>query len=208
MLRKLLVPLLAVVLCGTTATVAQASGGHNPLDRVRHATARYHSLDVAQGAGYGLLRDADGIACIDMPGKGAMGVHYVNGDLVGDGAITPLRPEALVYRPDARGRLRLAGVEYVVFAEAWDAAHRRPPSLFGRRFDFTASPNRYGLPAFYSLHAWVWKRNPAGTFAMWNPRVSCATYDEGTLRTATQYAPSSRHDHGGHGAHGPHGTDG
>ena len=35
MLRKLLVPLIVAVLCGTTATVAYASGGHSPLDRLR-----------------------------------------------------------------------------------------------------------------------------------------------------------------------------
>jgi len=32
----------------------------------------------------------------------------------------------------------------------------------------------HGLPAFYSLHAWIWKHNPAGDFAMWNPDVTCA----------------------------------
>jgi hypothetical protein len=30
-----------------------------------------------------------------------------------------------------------------------------------------------GMPVHYDLHAWIWKRNPAGTFAMWNPRVEC-----------------------------------
>jgi hypothetical protein len=34
------------------------------------------------------------------------------------------------------------------------------------------------VPAFYSLHAWVWKRNPAGTFAMFNPRVTCHRGDD------------------------------
>jgi hypothetical protein len=195
MLRKLLVPLLVAVVCGTTATVAQASNGHGPLDRVRHATARYHDLDVAQANGYGLLLDADGIACIDMPGLGAMGVHYVNGDLVGDGRVVATRPEAMVYRPDRHGRLRLAAVEYVVFQSAWDATHNRPPSLFGRRFDVTASPNRYGLPAFYSLHAWVWQRNPAGTFAMWNPRVTCAGYGSGASHDPAHGLP---HNHAHH----------
>ena len=33
--------------------------------------------------------------------------------------------------------------------------------------------NRYGIPAFYELHAWVWKDNPAGTFADYNPDVTC-----------------------------------
>ena len=45
--------------------------------------------------------------------------------------------------------------------------------LFGHEFNFTDAPNRYGLPPFYSLHAWVWKDNPAGTFEMWNPSVHC-----------------------------------
>ena len=83
------------------------------------------------------------------------------------------RPEALVYRLDERGRLRLAAVEYVVLKADWDASHRRPPQLFGQTFMLTAAGNRYGLPAFYSLHAWVWYDNPAGTFAAYNPTVTC-----------------------------------
>jgi hypothetical protein len=47
-------------------------------------------------------------------------------------------------------------------------------AVFGQQFNFTPAGNRYGLPAFYSLHAWIWKHNPSGTFAMWNPTVSCA----------------------------------
>jgi hypothetical protein len=34
--------------------------------------------------------------------------------------------------------------------------------------------NRYGIPAFYELHAWLWKLNPRGLFDDWNPRVTCA----------------------------------
>lgn len=174
---RLLVPALALALGGTTATVANASTGHrghHDLAKVKHATAKYHKLSRAQAAGYSLLLDANGIACIDMPGMGAMGIHYVNGSLVGDGTIDARRPEAVVYQPTGAGRLRLVAVEYVVLQDAWDAGHSSPPSLFGKRFDFTPAGNRYGLPPFYSLHAWVWKRNPAGTFAMWNPRVTCA----------------------------------
>ena len=36
------------------------------------------------------------------------------------------------------------------------------------------TPNRYGLPPFYELHAWIWKHNPRGMFDDWNPLVSCA----------------------------------
>ena len=49
----------------------------------------------------------------------------------------------------------------------------RPPSLFGQQFMLTQAGNRYGLPAFYSLHAWVWKDNPDGMFSMYNPAASC-----------------------------------
>jgi hypothetical protein len=176
MLRKFLVlGVLAAAVAGSlaVATSAFGHGGHSDLDAARRATARFQSLDAAKDARYKILVDAQKIACIDMPGSGAMGVHYVNGDLVGDTVLNPRKPEAVVYEPKGNGRSKLVALEYVVFQEAWDAAHAKPPSLFGQEFSLTASGNRFGLPAFYSLHAWVWKHNPSGTFAMWNPRVSC-----------------------------------
>jgi hypothetical protein len=57
--------------------------------------------------------------------------------------------------------------------DAWDATHSSPPALFGQEFMVTPSPNRFGIPAFYALHAWIWKENPSGLFSPWNPRVSC-----------------------------------
>ena len=114
---------------------------------MRAATSSYRLLVVAKAAGYGLLKDKDGIACIDNPGVGAMGVHYANTNLVGDGRINMLTPEAMVYEPRPNGKLRLAAVEWVVFQDAWDAAHDGPPSLFGEDFMLTPADNRYGLPA-------------------------------------------------------------
>ena len=136
----------------------------------RAATARYHVTHP----GYGLLRDAAGIACIDSPAAGAMGIHYVNGDLVGDGVVDATTPELLVYEPQADGRQRLVALEYVVFQADWDAAHAAAPELFHREFELVGAGNRYGLPAFYELHAWVWRHNPSGMFADFNPRVTCA----------------------------------
>jgi hypothetical protein len=170
------VAILGALLLLTQAGAAFACVDHHPRGAVaaaRAATARYHNLDVAKRAGYAILADTAGITCIAMPGMGAMGVHYVRGDLVADPAIRLTRPEALVYAPDSRGRLHLAALEYVVLKADWDADHARPPRLFGHDFNVTAAPNRYGLPTFYSLHAWIWKYNPAGTFEMWNPRVHC-----------------------------------
>jgi hypothetical protein len=151
----------------------------------RSATAKYHSLTVADKDGYSILADSAGITCIAEPHMGAMGVHYVKGDLVKNPMIDPEHPEALVYAPDAHGGLNLAALEYVVIKADWDAhnlpvesgapswVQPAPPNLFGQDFNFTDAPNRYGLPPFYSLHAWVWKNNPAGTFEMWNPGVHC-----------------------------------
>jgi len=45
--------------------------------------------------------------------------------------------------------------------------------LFGQAFSAVGTDNRYGLPPFYELHAWIWKRNPNGMFADYNPRVDC-----------------------------------
>jgi hypothetical protein len=111
------------------------------------------------------LADSAGITCIAEPHRGAVGVHYVKGDLVKNPMIDPEHPEALVYAPDAHGGLHLAALEYVVIKSDWDAHNLpvgsgapswvkpAPPNLFGQDFNFTDTPNRYGLPPFYSLHA-------------------------------------------------------
>ena len=180
----LMAALAAAVVLSATAAPASAQyvfmGGSShhhhhaaTLADVKKATKKYRKLSVAKKAGYAILKDQQGIACIDNPGVGAMGVHYVKGDLVGDGKIAAKTPEALVYEPRSHGRMRLVAVEYVVFQAAWDANHTSPPSLFGHEFMLQTAPNRFGLDAFYMLHAWIYKHNPAGTFEPWNPRVHC-----------------------------------
>jgi hypothetical protein len=173
MLLPLLVVLGAVLLVGL-ARPAGASGGDAFVQLVQAyvGTAKYHDVDRAVRAGYAEFRDAAGIACIDQPGAGGMGTHYVSSG-VGDTLLDPARPEALVYETLPGGGLRLVAAEYIVFAAQWDATHTAPPSLFGRRFALVGADNRYGIPAFYELHAWLWKLNPRGLFDDWNPRVTC-----------------------------------
>jgi hypothetical protein len=62
---------------------------------------------------------------------GAIGVHYVKGDLVKDPAIDAKEPEALVYPPDGHGGLQLAALEYVVIQGDWNA-HQIPPAACSR----------------------------------------------------------------------------
>jgi hypothetical protein len=140
------------------------------VDTVRRATAGFADVQQAKDAGYGLFH-----GCVSGPEEGAMGVHLVDGDLVGDGALDPTQPEALLYEM-RDGQMRLVGVEYVVIADAWHATHEAPPVLMGQLLNYSGSPNRYGIPAFYQLHVWAWKDNPKGTFADWNPRVRCDDY--------------------------------
>jgi hypothetical protein len=166
---------LATVLLMTLTSVALArtSGSGQAatlVETVRQATTRFKNVKEAEAAGYGLFH-----GCVSGPQEGAMGIHYVKGDLVGDGLIDALQPEALMYEVRS-GRLQLTGVEYVVIAEAWDANNETPPMLMGQVFNYVGAPNRYRIPAFYELHVWAWKFNSSGMFADWNPNVSCEKY--------------------------------
>ena len=163
---------IAVLMLTATASAAIVHGTNSgsQLDAARAATAQYQDVEAAKDAGYGEFRDADKIACIDLQGEGGMGVHYVNSGLVGDDVIDSLKPEALVYEPHGK-KLQLVALEYIVFADNWKKA--APPSLFARSVDYTPFPNRFGIPAFWSLHAWVFRNNPAGNVMAWNPQVSC-----------------------------------
>lgn len=159
LLLSLVLPLTALASSGVGAQLAQ----------VRAATARFHDFDRALAAGYGPLHE-----CTDHEGGlGAMGEHYVNGTAVGDTEFDLSQPEVLVYEPMPNGRMRLVAVEFVVFADAWDAISPTPPQLFGRDLAIVEAPNRYGVPSFYQIHVWLWRNNPSGTFSDWNPRVSC-----------------------------------
>lgn len=156
------------LLLGGTAAIAAAGDGSD-LAQIRAATARYHDLDDALAAGYGPLH-----TCTDHEGGlGAMGQHYVYGPAVMDTTFDLSQPEVLVYEPMPNGRSRLVAVEFVVFAEPWDAISDSPPQLFGRDLALVPAPNRYGVPSFYQIHVWLWRNNPSGTFSDWNPKVSC-----------------------------------
>lgn len=193
-LRGVLTGTVATVLVlGALATAAGASAsdrhgadahaGHERSAAVQHqlvdaqrATAGYHRVAAAESDGY--ARPPEGVplhACISgHDGDGSMGIHWINGEQVGDAVLDPARPEVLVYEPTKSGRLRLVALEYVVFADVWQAEHPGTvPLLFGRPLTLVPEPNPYELPAFYQVHAWIWQHNPHGTFADHNPRVSC-----------------------------------
>jgi hypothetical protein len=138
---------------------------------VREATERFKDVSVAEAEGYALQ-----FGCVTGPDSGAMGLHYVNGDLVKGGILDATRPQIVIYEPTPNGRLRLIGADFLLIADVWNKTHSGPPELMGQLFHYWESPNRFGLPAFYTLHVWAWKDNPNGAFVNWHPHVSCQSF--------------------------------
>jgi hypothetical protein len=140
---------------------------------VRESTERFKDVRVAEAEGYHLL-----FGCVSGPDSGAMGMHFVNLPLVLDGVLDPARPEIVIFEPQPNGRLRLIGPDYLIFADAWHANNPGggTPELVGQLLHLFESPNRFGLPAFYTLHVWAWKDSPAGMFVNWHPKVSCEAF--------------------------------
>ncbi|HLS80152.1 MAG TPA: hypothetical protein VK025_01960 [Steroidobacter sp.] len=163
---------LAILAVGAAEHAAAQDGA--PADsliaQVRTATAAFQDVAAAEAEGW----TSTG-ACASGPDFGAMGVHYVNAELLMDGQLDVQRPEALMYAPAGDG-VEFLGVEYIVIAEDWHANNEAPPVLNGQLFNYNPSPNRFGLPAFYALHVWAWRENPNGSFANWNPDVKCDEY--------------------------------
>ena len=148
--------------------VDQNSRASALLKIVRDSTERFKDVSVAEAEGYALQ-----FGCVSGPDSGAMGLHYVSGALVARGELDPTHPQIVIYEPTADGGLKLIGADFLLFADAWDKKNQGPPELMGQLFHYWESPNRFGLPAFYTLHVWAWKDNPTGTFADMNPKVSC-----------------------------------
>jgi hypothetical protein len=177
---------LTVLTAGVSYAVAQDAHSHMQMNMtqggqsenasaflkvVRDSTARFKDVNVALAEGYVLQ-----FGCVSGSDSGAMGLHYVNGDLVNRGLLDPTRPQIVIYEPMPDGSLKLIGADYLVIAQTWHANHPAPPEMMGQLFHLFEAPNRFGLPAFYTLHVWAWKDNPNGAFVNWHPNVSCASY--------------------------------
>lgn len=162
-----------------TAIASAAASPSNQLHALKAATARFHSLEQAMRAGYSI----HGEPCV-QEAPGAMGIHAVNQALAGDLTVDPLRPEVLLYMPDAHGQLKLVAVEYFVVALTstgpWFGAAppaggfvNPAPTLFGQTFNGPMPGHNPNMPWHYDLHVWIWADNPAGLFAPFNPSLTC-----------------------------------
>jgi hypothetical protein len=171
--------LIPAVASAEEEVAAQNHAGHveglgSDLAAVRRATAKFHRVENAVAAGYQLgWVNGSGVriitGCVSHPTAGAMGYHYFNQELVADLGVDPVQPEVLVYQRGDDGALELVAVEWVV-----PGPNTNPPGV-------SDAPSVFGMhmhilvPAvgFWLMHAWVWKHNPAGMFADFNPEVTC-----------------------------------
>jgi hypothetical protein len=157
--RFFAVALAATSLFASAGAVFSHDGLRPFVDAVRAANDRFADPAAATAEGYIAL------PCVSGPAGGAMGIHMANPPLLEDGMLDIAKPEALLYEPQADGSMVFVAVEYITFTG--------PAVLNGHLFHFVGAPNRYGLDPFYELHVWAWRDNPSGTFADFNPAVSC-----------------------------------
>jgi hypothetical protein len=180
--RATLLAALSLAIAGIAWLAAQQSPAHtghghsaapasqaDDLRRARAATRRFRDVRVAREAGYAATGE-----CAQDPKYGGMGIHYANEELLADGELDVTKPEVLVYQPMPGGRLRLGAVEYLQADADQDlATDPDRPYLFGLPFDGPMLGHEPGMPIHYDLHVWLYRHNPAGLFAAWNPRVHC-----------------------------------
>jgi len=159
--------LAATLSAGTADGHDSTAHDHVPMamrrtDRIaaQRATAAYQDVDVAEAAGYASTLDT--LGCFQDQ-QGGMGVHYLNSGLLDD-TVELTKPEALVYELRADGSIAgLVAHEYIVPVDAWTST--RPPTLAG------VPLHRHPTLPLWVLHTWLWKDNPSGDFADWNPAV-------------------------------------
>jgi hypothetical protein len=190
---------LALPLHSQAPAAAAPPASEPTLKQVREATSRYQDVKVALADGY--KPDPSGM-CVaaTMEGRpaeeGAMGVHYIRPDLLGitappnprvNGTSTHtdfLQPAILIYEPQADGSPQLVAVENLVFIKSWEAAgHTAPPTFKGHSFNkmqddpATELDEAHGFEPHYDLHVWLYRENPKGMFAQFNPAVKCGEMD-------------------------------
>jgi hypothetical protein len=177
------------------------SRGEPTLAEVRKLTERFQDVGVALAEGY--LRDPfDLCDTAEMMGRpaaqGAMGVHYFRPDLLGitsppsprvngDGTHTDFRrPSILIYEPQADGSMELVAVENLVFARAWsNAGNSERPSFHGVPYDSmiddpkTPTDEAHMFEPHFDRHVWIYRDNPNGVFAPFNPAVTCVHHRGG-----------------------------
>ena len=194
--------LIAALVASAVSAAAPASSIEPDLAAVRAATERFRDIKVALAEGY--IRDPMNLCeTADMMGQpaalGGMGVHYFRPDLLGisappnprvtgTGTHTDFRaPAILIYEPQPGGGMELVAVENLVFKDAWEkAGNTAPPTFHGVPYDrmiddpATTVDEAHMFAPHYDRHVWIYRDNPNGVFAPFNPKVTCQHHKRAT----------------------------
>lgn len=159
---------------------------------VMAATEKYKDVAVAEAEGY--VRHPFCIVATSegQPQQlGGMGYHYFRPDLLGITAEEPrvdgngthedwMQPAILLYEPQQDGSLVLTAIENLIWVKAWaEAGHDTPPEFHGNQYYYmidnpeTPIDEAHGFQPHYELHWWLYRDNPSGAFAPFNPAVNC-----------------------------------
>lgn len=160
----------------TTSLTGCLARGPSPREQVeehREALAAYTDVRAAISDGYRTT------ATFVQTGEGTLGEVFVDFE-VSD--VDPTNPHALLYTLTAEGAYEPLGCKWYVPADQADSA----PSLFGMEFAGPYESDVPFLPRHYALHVWLFRDNPDGLFARYNPAVEppAMLEDVRTARTA------------------------
>ena len=153
--------LVGVALSAAIAPALKRPAAAEPtLDAIRTATVRFKDVKVALAEGYiaDPMNMCEAAESMGKPAElGVMGIHYVRPDLLGITA--PPNP---------------------VFKAAWEqAGNTEPPSYQGIPYDTmiddpaTAIDEAHNFAPHYDRHIWLYRDNPNGIFAQFNPNATC-----------------------------------
>lgn len=190
-------PGLLVLLAASSLGFGCRTADQEPtLEEARAIAQKYRDVNVAKAEGYTTDNKCVTAEMLGHPAAaGTMGLHYVRRDLLGlppkpaapgsgrvngTGTHTDFRqPAMLVYEPQPDGSLQLVAVENLVFKSAWHERNPEPPKFHGRTFPLLEDDPRtkldeaHGWEAHYEQHLWLYRDNPNGAYAPFNPNVTC-----------------------------------
>ena len=176
------------------ASASIACAGKLDLPSVLEATSKYADANVAVGDGYIQLPGEDCITAASLgadPSSGNLGkllIHpdrllpfKIDGRMYLDRVWTNwIDPGVLIYEPIENGGYKLVGVANVVSPKrlAWEGFSTAPVTegmvwTLIEDDPSTAVDEAYGLEPHYTLRLWLFRDNPNGLHADFNPMVTC-----------------------------------
>ncbi len=191
---------LSIVACAALLALSacKPASAEPGLEEVKAVAERYRDVRQAIADGYTTDNKCVTAEMLGMPAElGAMGLHYVRRDMLGlpptpppagsgrvrgTGTHTDFRkPAMLVYEPRPDGSLELIAVENLVFHSAWHqtSGNKNPPSFHGRTYPLlrddpaTKVDEAHGWEPHYEQHLWLFRDNPNGAYAPFNPNATC-----------------------------------